>query len=371
MADKLCKGVVSVSLSGKESSYPNETESVDGVPEEVQDDVQSAETEEWRPVVGYEGIYLVSNQGRVQSLDRTVNQKNGSRRSIKGRMLIPSTLATGYPRVKLWRNGTGKEVSIHRLVVEAFVGDPDGFHVNHKDGDRENNDVTNLEIVTPRQNFRHAMEIGLWDYRGTKHHWSKISDADVRVIRKLYAYKHMTQDRIANMFGIIPSTVHCVKSYKSWRHIDENLPLWTFRGVPEGSTQFFIDDLAESSEVVYTSLRTGAPNLRCFKVHVIVPGDVFAFDVQVGRGGIVRVPQIEGHENDHLLRPLPDEDSELYQLRCAVCRAVVELGAGGVYGVPESVLPSLYDDEEVQHLVLSISGYLYQEVRSGTTSGIN
>lgn len=104
--------------------------------------------EKWLPVVGYEGHYEVSDKGRVRSLDRMITMKNGITRKTEGRILAPqnSNGQGRYRAVTISRDGIAKRVSIHRLVAEAFIPNPNGFkEINHKDEDKTNNHVENLE----------------------------------------------------------------------------------------------------------------------------------------------------------------------------------------------------------------------------------
>lgn len=102
--------------------------------------------EVWRPVVGYEGLYEVSNLGRIRSLDRYVKSWNSESKLTKGRILRMKKYSNGYLNVSLCKCGDIKTCSVHRLVAQAFLPNPDGLPcVNHKDNDRTNNRVENLE----------------------------------------------------------------------------------------------------------------------------------------------------------------------------------------------------------------------------------
>ena len=102
--------------------------------------------EEWRPVVGYEGLYEVSNTGQVRSLDRYVKYSNGRIHLYKGKVLSPGIKPDGYLLINLCCNGKHNTIRVHRLVTEAFLPNPDNLpEVNHKDEDKTNNRVENLE----------------------------------------------------------------------------------------------------------------------------------------------------------------------------------------------------------------------------------
>lgn len=109
--------------------------------------------EEWRPVVGYEGLYEVSNTGRVRSVDRYDN-RNCFR---KGKVLSPGKNTKGYLSVVLNCNGKRKTITVHRLVAEAFLLNPDNLpEVNHRDEDKTNNRVDNLEFCDHKYNLNYG-----------------------------------------------------------------------------------------------------------------------------------------------------------------------------------------------------------------------
>lgn len=126
-------------------------------------------TEIWKDVVGYEGLYQVSNLGRVRSLDRTTTCLTRwgtfSNRRYKGRVLIPSFDGKGhYLFVVLRKDGKSINELVHRLVAKAFIPCDDySLDVNHKDGCRTNNTADNLEWCTRSYNLQHALDIGLMD----------------------------------------------------------------------------------------------------------------------------------------------------------------------------------------------------------------
>lgn len=112
--------------------------------------------EVWKDIEGYEGRYQVSNLGRVKSLKRhTVNNTN-----TKDRILKPLVNRKGYLRVGLSKNGIQSTKTIHRLVAETFIANPENKpHVNHIDEDKTNNMVYNLEWMTNKENRNHGTAI--------------------------------------------------------------------------------------------------------------------------------------------------------------------------------------------------------------------
>ena len=101
----------------------------------------------WKEVEGYEGLYQVSNLGRVKSKNKTLH---------------PNTNTYGYKHVTLSKDNVQKTVLVHRLVASAFIGNPSGKpQINHKDGNKNNNAESNLEWVTQESNNRHAIETNL------------------------------------------------------------------------------------------------------------------------------------------------------------------------------------------------------------------
>ena len=108
--------------------------------------------EVWRPIDGFEGLYEVSNLGRVRSCDRFVNSKGGTRLH-KGKVLKQAKDGGGYLQVNLCKDGKPTAVKVHRLVWEAFHGKiPEGMQVNHIDEDKTNNSLDNINLMTPKQN---------------------------------------------------------------------------------------------------------------------------------------------------------------------------------------------------------------------------
>ena len=102
--------------------------------------------EVWKLIQGYGGLYEVSDLGNVRSLDRKVETSNGQVRKYRGKELAKNLDKDGYPRAMLYSKGKSSIFFIHRLVLEAFVGEcPEGMKAKHLDGDPANNRLSNLK----------------------------------------------------------------------------------------------------------------------------------------------------------------------------------------------------------------------------------
>lgn len=118
-------------------------------------------TERWLPVVGYEGSYEVSDQGRVRGLARLVDNGRGGLYPVKGAVLRPAVHKTGYMNVSLSLCGNSKTYRLHRLVMRAFVGQvPEGMEVCHENGDALDNRLANLRYDTHSANMFDAIRQG-------------------------------------------------------------------------------------------------------------------------------------------------------------------------------------------------------------------
>ena len=107
----------------------------------------------WKDVVGFEGYYQVSNLGRVRSLDRVVPDSRGATKSLKGRVKLQRVDKYGYPGVRLNINCRHIHSTVHRLVAKAFIPNPENCEaIIHKDEDKTNNHVENLEWCTIEYN---------------------------------------------------------------------------------------------------------------------------------------------------------------------------------------------------------------------------
>ena len=122
------------------------------------------EKEDWRDVPGYQGYYQISNLGRVKSLERSLEYPpskaypKGVTKVLKERIMTPCKDKKGYLFVQLFKNGNFKCARIHRLVALTFLPNPENLpQVNHKDENKQNNCLSNLEWCTPKYNVNYGV----------------------------------------------------------------------------------------------------------------------------------------------------------------------------------------------------------------------
>jgi hypothetical protein len=173
----------------------------------------SLPNEEWRDVVGWEGLYQVSNLGRVAGLRE---RRDISRR----RILKPVLKNAGYWQVSLQLGPEKKGCTIHRLVACAFLGSPeDRRQVNHKDGDKQNNALENLEWVTCSENMSHAAALGLVNYAvGVRNPQHKLTEDQVREIRSLRGV--LSQRTLGARFGVSNTTIRRIQHGQMWKSLE-------------------------------------------------------------------------------------------------------------------------------------------------------
>jgi len=166
--------------------------------------------EEWKDMVGYEDIYQISSLGRVKSFHHD---------RIHGQILRLARHRSGYLQVCLCRDGKRSYKYVHRLVAIAFLGDHPGYEINHRNGDKTDNRVENLEWVTAAQNTRHAIADLGKTRSGEDNGFSKLADEDVIEIRKLYATGRYTQAELGEMFGVDQTTISLIVNRVTWQHV--------------------------------------------------------------------------------------------------------------------------------------------------------
>lgn len=161
--------------------------------------------EEWRTIKGYEGLYEISDQGRVKSLRRNI-------------ILKLETTRQGYKRCCLSVDGILYHETIHTLVLEAFIEfRPKSFVCDHLDANKVNNFVENLEWVTQKENISrggHSEAV-----RGTASHTCKLTEEKVRRIRRKYAKGDVKQRELSQEFGVARVSISDIVCRRSWKHV--------------------------------------------------------------------------------------------------------------------------------------------------------
>jgi hypothetical protein len=171
--------------------------------------------EEWRPIQGFPG-YEVSNYGRARSFRHKCGRRKKPRVAV-----LHKDKRWGY-----WHFGPRREdctrvnLLIHIVVAETFIGPrPPQYEVNHKDGNKANNDMRNLEYLSSSDNQKHAIKLGLHlVQRGSDHPCAKLTEDQVREIRNLRAQGHLLEE-LAEKFGIRFQAVSSICRRQTWKHI--------------------------------------------------------------------------------------------------------------------------------------------------------
>ena len=164
------------------------------------------EGEVWKDVVGFAGLYLISNKGRLKSI-----KKNGTQ------ILRSPSIRVWYLRTSLSNNGKITQESIHRMVAMAFVPNPHNKSVvNHIDANPLNNCAENLEWVTPAENLQHAINLGNLKLRGVHNGNSILDENKVREMRRLKAECGMSNKEIADLFNVRTDTATLAIKGRNW-----------------------------------------------------------------------------------------------------------------------------------------------------------
>lgn len=212
----------------------------------------------WKDVVGYEGSYRVSNLGRVKSIDRVI--KN---RVYIGKIKI-ETDNRGYKMVRLSKNSKGSGKLVHRLVALAFIENKNNYpDVNHKDLDKTNNRLENLEWVSEKQNIQHAIKNGAMNFIfGQNNFRSIFTKKQVENIRLEYWNTNLSTSELALKYFVSKSCIITIINNSNWYDSDyklflsKNKRLWRNTGCKNGASKLTekqvieIRELKESGEKI-------------------------------------------------------------------------------------------------------------------------
>ncbi|WP_372732230.1 NUMOD4 domain-containing protein [Novosphingobium sp.] len=173
--------------------------------------------ENWKAVTGWEGLYEVSDLGRVRSLPREVYRPTTPFK-IKGRVLKQFPDKNGYPAVKLCGENTRTKV-VHQIVCEAFHGPkPEGCVVAHNDGTKTNARADNLRWATFKENSADAIEHDQLA-RGERHVMSRLKEVQVVYIKLMRAYGVARSD-LARKFGVTYGTIRDIEQGRRWQYLE-------------------------------------------------------------------------------------------------------------------------------------------------------
>lgn len=182
-------------------------------------EVRVSDSERWCAIPGFEGVYEVSDLGRVKSLARVVPCKRHGSRRIRQRIRKLILSSNGYWSVGLHAGGSATTHSVHRLVLEAFVGPCiDGSECRHIDGNKGNNHLTNLCWGTPTENERDKIACGTVG-RGQRNSNARLTEDEVRAIRRMRNAGH-TYREVGEVFAVAPTTISSIVNGTSWAWLD-------------------------------------------------------------------------------------------------------------------------------------------------------
>jgi len=174
--------------------------------------------EVWRPVPGYEGLYEVSNHGRVRSLDRISRGPGGTTERHMGRLLaLSKRIRGGYLEVNLMNDTRRKHRTVHSLVAEAFIGPrPAGMDVMHLDGNRENNRLENIRYGTRKANLNQTYEYG-----GRQGPGKLTKENALDIINRLERGEHPID--LAKEYGVNNAAVYHIKNGTTFKWLREEV----------------------------------------------------------------------------------------------------------------------------------------------------
>lgn len=176
----------------------------------------------WKNIKGYEGLYQISNYGNIKSLDRIIIYKNKYSHFHKGKYLKQEIDINGYLYISISKDGKIKKNKVHRLVAETFIFNPKNkSDVNHKDGNKQNNNIDNLEWNTHQENENHAVKNKLKSY-GQDHYLTKLTNEQVKLIKwiaKNVKVKYGFWSKLSKKLNINKNIISSIINNKSWKSI--------------------------------------------------------------------------------------------------------------------------------------------------------
>lgn len=183
------------------------------------------ELEIWKVVPDTDNLLFVSNAGRAKSESFSYIQTNGKIFTLKAKIKKLTLGNNGYYHFRF----KGRQYLLHRAIGLAFIPNPNNeATINHKDGNKLNNDIDNLEWVSYRENSLHAIRTGLRKpidgLHGSDNHMSKLNIEDVNFILENFKkpiVDRFTQAELARMFGVSSTAILKIRQRINWKHLEE------------------------------------------------------------------------------------------------------------------------------------------------------
>ncbi len=175
--------------------------------------------EQWQDIPGYENYYQCSKDGKVRGLDRIIKHPKGQCLK-KGKELRQSISSNGYAMVSLLKDGKQTAFTVHSLIAATFLKgyNPKVNDVNHIDGIKTNNVLSNLEVVSRSENLRHAYSTGLKKAtNGTDRYNAKLNEDSVRAIR---GANQVSRKALANQYNVSETIIRQVINRRKWAHVE-------------------------------------------------------------------------------------------------------------------------------------------------------
>ena len=199
----------------------------------------------WKTIQDYGGLYQVSNTGKVRDL------KNHIKSVYKNNK--------GYVCLSLYYNRKTYHPTVHRLVAKAFIPNPNNYEqVNHKDCNKENNSVENLEWCNQRYNYNEGMKTFQYS-KNEEHYFAKLKNSDIPIIYELYKLG-FTRVTVAKIFSINPSSLEAIEKRISYRELGYNfkaIKLTKYKDLPNIKLPSYIRDYFRDNTVLNTLIAQG------------------------------------------------------------------------------------------------------------------
>lgn len=199
----------------------------------------------WKKILEYEGLYEVSNTGKV--------------RDLKGNIKPMYKNNKGYLCLSLYYNGKTYHPTIHRLVAKAFIPNPDNYsQINHIDCNKDNNIVDNLEWCNQRYNYDEGMKTFQYS-KNEEHYFAKLKNSDIPMVYNLYKLG-FTRVTVSRIFNVNPSSLEAIEKGISYRELGINfkeLKLTKYKDLPNIKLPSYIRDYFKDNTVLNTLIAQG------------------------------------------------------------------------------------------------------------------